>query len=54
MASEMILGLGYLAQYQSTPLKPWQIPCLAIAMLLAAYVGWVSYPLALYGMQKAL
>lgn len=50
----MILGLGYLAQYQGTPLKPWQIPCLAIAMLLTAYVGWVSYPLALYGMQKAL
>ena len=54
MASEMTLGLGYLAQYQGTPLKPWQIPCLAIAMLLTAYVGWVSYPLALYGLQKAL
>jgi hypothetical protein len=54
MVSEMTLGLGYLAQYQGTPLKPWQIPCLAIAMLLTAYVGWVSYPLALYGLQKAL
>ena len=54
MASEMILGLGYLAQYQGTPLKPWQIPCLAIAMLLTVYVAWVSYPLAHYGVQKAL
>jgi hypothetical protein len=54
MASELTLGLGYLAQYQGTPLKPWQIPCLAIAMLLTAYVAWVSYPLAQYGMQKAL
>jgi hypothetical protein len=54
MASEMTLGLGYLAQYQGTPLKPWQVPCLAIAMLLTAYIGWVSYPLALCGMQKAL
>ena len=54
MASEMALGVDYLAQYQGTPPKPWQIPCLAIAMLLTAYIGWVSYPLALYGMQKAL
>ena len=54
MASEMILGLGYLAQYQGTPLKPWQIPCLAIAMLLTVYVAWVSYPLAQSSMQKAL
>ena len=54
MASEIVVGVEYLAQYQGTSLKSWQIPCLVIAMLLAAYIGWVTYPLMLSGTQKAL
>jgi len=55
MASELAVGLGFLAQYQGTKLMPWQIPSLAAAMIVAAWIGWVAAPnRRIKGKRKAL